>query len=490
MKLKTLLKNIPDLLVKGSKEIDITGLTENSGLVAPGNLFVAKKGKSQDGSKFIQDAILAGASCILTDLFDPFLTGVTQLIHSDVAYIETELAKAFYHAADKKLFLVGITGTNGKTTISYLTRHLLEGLKCSTGLIGTIEWVVGDHVFPATHTTPGIITNYKLFNEMSVSCKACVMEVSSHALDQNRVQGIEFDVAVFTNLTQDHLDYHASMEEYAEAKAKLFSSLLPNAEAEKAFPKVAVVNNDSEWTPVMTQNCRVPVLTYGIDAPADLKAEKITLSTHGMEFTLHYLGKEYLVQSSLIGRFNVYNILAATCVLLSYGATLDKILPLLKTFTKVQGRLERIPNQKNLNVFVDYAHTDDALFNVLNVVREITPGKIITVFGCGGNRDFLKRPKMAQVAEALSDVVIVTNDNPRSEDPEEIARQISLGFQTPERAQIILDRRAAIAAAIALATPQDSVLIAGKGHETYQIFPTQTLHFDDRQEVSALVALL
>jgi UDP-N-acetylmuramoyl-L-alanyl-D-glutamate--2,6-diaminopimelate ligase len=316
------------------------------------------------------------------------------------------------------------------------------------------------------------------------------MEVSSHALDQNRVHGIEFDVAVFTNLTQDHLDYHASMEEYAAAKAKLFSALLPNKQARKAFPKVAIVNSDSEWTPLITQDCHVPLLTYGIDAPADLQAQKITLNAQGMEFSLLYRGKEYLVQSSLIGRFNVYNLLASIGVLLSYGATLDKILPCLTTFKTVPGRLERIPNSKDLNVFVDYAHTDDALLNVLHVLREITPGKIITVFGCGGNRDFLKRPKMGRVAEALSDIVIVTNDNPRGEDPQEIIRQISTGFKAPDKAQVILDRKEAIRAAIHLATSQDAVLIAGKGHETYQIFPTQTLHFDDRQEASAWMAQL
>lgn len=482
VKLKNIIKNIKGLVVKGSKEIEITGLTDSSSSVAPGNLFIAKKGRAQDGTRFIPHAIQAGASCIVTDLFNPFLENVTQLIHPEVSLVETQLARAFYQEADLKLFLVGITGTNGKTTTSYLIRHLLEHTGIPSGLIGTIEWIVGDYVFPSTHTTPGVTTNYKLFYEMSHALKGCVMEVSSHALDQNRVQEIEFDVAVFTNLTQDHLDYHSSMEAYAEAKQLLFSSLLPPQKAQKKTPKAAVINADDPWSAFMVQKCQVPVITYGVDHPADLKAEEIELTSLGTHFKLLYQGKTYPVFSPLIGRFNVSNVLAALGALLAKGISLDVLIPLLKTFKNVSGRLEKIPSSQGLNIFVDYAHTEDALLNVLAVLREITAGKIITVFGCGGNRDISKRPKMGKVAEEYSDVVILTSDNPRGEDPLEIILQIQKGISHPEKVEVLLDRKEAIGQAIRIATPQDTVLIAGKGHETYQIFRHETLYFDDREQ--------
>ncbi len=482
MKLKKLLKDIPEIVVRGSKEIEITGISANSKLIGPGNLFIAKRGLTHDGARFIPDVVAAGASAVLTDIYNPFYPQVVQLVHPRVDLMEAKLARAYFNDADRSLFLVGITGTNGKTTTSYLVKFLLEHLQSSCGLIGTIEWIVGQHVFPSSQTTPDVITNYKLFQDMAASgCTSCVMEVSSHALHQGRVNGIEYDVAVFTNLTQDHLDYHHDMQSYADAKASLFSSLAPVKGSRKPeFCKMAVVNADSSWHSRMIQNCSAHVMTYGIDADCDIKAERIHLSATGMQMQICYQSKHYPFASALIGRFNIYNCLAAIGVGLSRGFSMEEILKVLSKFPKVPGRLERVPNSKQLPIFVDYAHTDDALCNVLQTLKEIKTGRLITVFGCGGNRDQGKRPKMGAVVECLSDVAIVTSDNPRQEDPNAIIRQILTGFKSPAHAIVIADRAEAIKVAVDIAKPNDLILIAGKGHETYQIFSQQTINFDDR----------
>lgn len=303
------------------------------------------------------------------------------------------------------------------------------------------------------------------------------MEVSSHALDQGRVHSIEFDVAVFTNLTQDHLDYHKTMEEYAGAKAKLFTSL---EKGHKKSPKTAVVNADSPYCAQMIAGCKADLIRYGIQQPCDLVASSVRLTPHGMEFDVSYRGAFAHFTSPLIGRYNVYNLLAATGVGLARGFALEEIAASLKDFGRIPGRLERVANDKGLNIFVDYAHTDDALSNVLKTLQEFKKGRLITVFGCGGNRDSAKRPKMGAVAEALSDLAIVTSDNPRNEEPEEIIRAILTGLKNPAQAMVIVDRQQAIRKAVQMALPDDIVLIAGKGHENTQIFSNQTIDFDDR----------
>lgn len=479
MKLKKLLKHISFDLVKGSKEVEITGITQNSKLVAPGNLFVVKKGMKTDGRKYVPEAIAAGASAILSDMYDPFLNNVVQIIHSDIPSIEPILAAHCYEEAYKKLKLIAFTGTNGKTTGTLLTKFLLDSLVGMCGVIGTVEWIVGKYSLPSTHTCPDIFTSHKLFCDMVHNgCKAVTMEVSSHALAQNRVKDLQFDVAVFTNLTLDHLDYHQTMENYAAAKAKLFSE----------HAKSAVINADSPWSKSMKSD--IPTLTYGLSPSADLYADKINLSSKGMQFNVHYRGQTFPFLGKLIGRFNVYNYLAAMGVGLMLQYPLDKILTILKNFKSVPGRLEKVPNSADLSIFVDYAHTDDALQNVLQTLGEIKKGKIITVFGCGGDRDRSKRPKMAAIAEELSDIVIVTTDNPRSEDPNSIVHEIFKGFKNPKNVILELDRSQAIAKAVRLAKSDDIVLIAGKGHETYQIFAHQTIDFDDRKEAQAAVLTL
>lgn len=476
--LEYLFKGIPTAFIQGPKDVQITGLTSNSKLVQPGNLFIAKKGLTTDGAKFIPGAVAAGARAILTDAYNPLYPDIAQIIHPNAADIEGLLAKEFYGTPEGKLFLVGITGTNGKTTTSYLVRHLLEkrGEKC--GLIGTIEWIVNDKVSPSSKTTPDLLQNYKLFHEMvSAGLHACAMEVSSHALDQGRVQGIEFDVAVFTNLTQDHLDYHLTMEDYAAAKAKLFTSL---KKGEKQSSKTAVINADCPYSQQIIAGCTENVIRYGILEPCDLQASSIDLSPSGMQFTLSFQGREQRMISPLIGRYNVYNLLAAAGVGLAKGFTLEEIAESFHSFFQVPGRLERVPNPKGLDIFVDYAHTDDALLNVLKTLQEIKKGRLITIFGCGGDRDRDKRPKMGAVATAFSDLAIVTSDNPRGEDPEEIIRQVLAGIENPGQVLVFVDRKEAIEKALSLARPSDIVLIAGKGHEKTQIFSDRTISFDDR----------
>ncbi len=473
MKLKHLLKDISVDAVKGSKEIEITGITANSQQVAPGYLFIAKKGLNQHGARFIQEAILSGASAILTDFYDPFLEHVVQIIHSLTEEIELQLLNQFYHHPADKLLITGITGTNGKTTTSYLVKYLLDHLQMPCGLIGSIEWIVGKTVLPSTHTTPDRINLMKLFHDMvEEGSKSVSMEVSSHALDQGRVKGISFDCALFTNFTQDHLDYHHTMEIYAEAKSKLFTSLSPEA--------FAIFNQDDPSFTQIVGTCQAQKIAFGFNPGADLLASNLCFTPQGIVFDVEYAGIKATLSSHLFGRFNAYNLLGAIGVGLSQGFKLERIVSILSTFERVPGRLERVPNKKGLHIFVDYAHTDDALKNVLETLQEFKTQSLITVFGCGGNRDPLKRPKMARIAEKLSDFVIVTTDNPRKEDPYAIIQQILPGFQDNSRFVIELDRRLAIQKAISLAKPGDIILIAGKGHETYQIFSHQTIDFDDR----------
>lgn len=489
MKIKKLIKEIPITQIKGSKDIEITGVCGNSKLVSPGNLFVAKKGRAHDGTQYIPEAIAAGAAAILTDIYDPSLKDITQLIHPDVQSIEAELAANYYQFASNEMFMVGITGTNGKTTTSFLIKHMLDKLLGPCGVIGTVEYIIGKHRYQATLTSPDVTMNHKLLREMVLQgCQSAVMEVTSHALEQGRARFIDFDVAVFTNLTVDHLDYHQTMDNYCLAKQKLFKNLevKPSKEKKKPLPKIAVVNADSPWKDKLLDGCKSKIMTYGIDNKADLRATDIHMTSEGTTFNLSYQGKTLPCRSPLVGRFNVYNVLAAVGVILSRQVSLEDVVPMIATFVPVPGRLERVYNDLGLKIYVDFAHTDDALTNVLECLRELNPKRIITVFGCGGDRDQTKRPKMAQAAEEHSDLTIVTSDNPRSEDPATIASHIVKGFKRKDSYKIELDRFKAIEEAINMATPEDVILIAGKGHEPYQIFAHKIIEFDDRKTASQI----
>lgn len=473
MKLKNLIKDIP-LEVRGSKEIHISGLCSHSRQVAPGTLFVAKSGTSDDGARYLEEAVATGAPAVLSSFFHPFLKGVTQLITEDVRTVEGLLAARFYQNPSQALFTVGITGTNGKTTTTYLIKHLLDYVGIPCGLIGTIEYLIGTTRFPSSLTTPDIITTQKLLREMvKQQCGAAAMEVSSIGLVQRRVEGIDYDVAIFSNLTPEHLDYHKTMEEYAAAKELLFRSLRPDAHA--------LFNEDSPWSAQMRRSTRAIPMTYGFSERADLRAHGVKRYATHTEFLLSFGGETVSCAWKLLGQFNIYNGLAAVGALLCKGISLQKIPEALTTFAAVPGRMEPVPNKRGVHIYVDYAHTPDALEKSLSVFQDIGRGKLILVFGCGGERDRQKRPLMAQVAEKYSDRVIVTSDNPRTENPEAIFADIVQGFTASSTHILERDRRKAIVCALAEAGPDDVILIAGKGHETYQIFAHSTLPFDDRQ---------
>lgn len=478
MKLKKLLKNITVKEIKGSSEIEVTGICSNSKLVSPGSLFIARKGQSDDGEKYIPEAISSGAIAIVTDFPNPSIKNVTQIIHQDVSMIEGMIAANYYKYPSDELFMVGVTGTNGKTTTTFLIKRLLDRLNLNSGLIGTIEYVIGEHRYIATRTTPDVIQNHKMLREMvNCHCKAAVMEVSSHALDQGRVKNVDFDVVIFTNLSLDHLDYHQTMEEYAKAKNLLFTTKNLNPSKKRQ----AIVNQDSPWVSKILEKSELDVLSYAIDNEADLKVSDIKFFPFKTLFKLIYQGISYECESPLIGRFNIYNYLAAIAVGLIRDVPIEKLISLMKEDFKVPGRLEFVDNPLNRKIYVDFAHSDDALENVLLSLNEFKKKRIITVFGCGGDRDKLKRPKMASVAEKYSDFTIVTSDNPRTENQDDIIQDIVQGFQKNDSYEIYPDRYLAIERAIELSDPEDLILIAGKGHETYQIFAHKTIEFDDRK---------
>lgn len=487
MKLKKLIKDIPYKSIKGSKDIEVTGVCANSKLVSPGNLFIARKGISDDGSRYIAEAVSAGAVAIVTDIYDPSFKQVTQVIHSSPAEIEGALAAYFYQFPAKELFMVGITGTNGKTTTSFVTKYLLDQVQGSCGLIGTIEYIIGQHSYRATRTTPDVSTNHKMLRDMlTQKCRSAVMEVTSHALEQGRVQYIDYDVAIFTNLTLDHLDYHQTMDQYCLAKNRLFRSLeAPKANTTKK-KQTAVVNADSGWTPKILEGCCAKIFTYGIENAADLRAVDIKLTSNGTKLTIHYQGKSYPCHWPLVGRFNVYNCLAAMAAVLCLQVPIEDIIGKMVKIPPVLGRLQAVPNALGIKAYVDFAHTSDALANVLETLSELKQGRLITVFGCGGDRDQSKRSKMAEAAEQYSDITIVTSDNPRSEDPATICRQIIQGFKKNDSYLLEIDRRAAIKKAIDIAKEDDIILVAGKGHEPYQIFAHQTIEFNDCKVVAEL----
>ena len=463
MKLKQLFKGVEGVEIKGNRDVEITGISADSRTIAPGNLFIAKKGGQLEGAQFIGKAVEAGAGAILTDLCDPFLL-IPQVIHSNPGELEAFLAARYYQRPSSELFVVGVTGTKGKTTSSYLIRYLFEQLEIPTGLIGTVEAIIGSNRFPSRLTTHEPAYNQKLLREMvNQGMQAAVLEVSSHGLEQGRVDAISFDTALFTNLYPDHLDYHTTMENYAAAKAKLFCNL----------KGAALLNRDSPWAERMQGGKRR--IYFGIEHPCDLQAEHIALTQTGSHFTVS--GQPFFIP--LMGHFNIYNALGAIAAGLEKGASPSQISEILAAFPGVPGRLESVPNPLGIHLFVDYAHNGEALASVLQTLRETAPRKILVVFGCGGNRDTGRRASMGSVAETYADQIYLTTDNPRSEDPQVIAAQVLSGCKDASRIVQIPDRKQAIERAVEAAMPGDIVLIAGKGHEKVQIFGHQTIPFDD-----------
>lgn len=484
MKLKKLFQDIPNIQFKGPKDTKIFGICNNSALVSPGDLFIAKKGLSSHGNDFIPDAIASGAVAILSDLFNPFHKGITQIIHPHPASIEALLANRHFQNPSQKLLLAGITGTNGKTSIAYILKHFFDKIGKTSGLIGTIEYLVGMQRYPASHTTPDVISSNKLLCEMHrQGCQAAVMEVSSHALDQRRVEGLCFDIAIFSNLSQDHLDYHKDMQDYCDAKAKLFDLL--EKKEQTGFP-LAIINSDDPWSKRIVESCNATIISYGFGQEALVRAEQPCFEKGGSRFTLSYQGQKQEIFFPMPGKHNIYNLLAVIASALSMGVKIAQIESIFGDFPGVPGRLEKVSNDLNIDIYVDYAHTPDALETVLKTLQEIKKKKLITVFGCGGNRDRDKRPQMAAVVERHSDLSIVTCDNPRKEKPEQIFEEILKGFSNQTKYKIEPDRKEAIKLAIEEAKEDDIILIAGKGHETRQSFACSEIFFDDRQQASEL----
>ncbi len=475
MKLKDALQGVAVLSANADMEQEITGICYDSRNVCDGDLFVAIAGFAADGHRFIPMAQEKGAAVVLCEKA-PAAGSFVQVADSRLALAQIS-ANWFGHPADK-MTMIGVTGTNGKTTSTYLLKHILEdALGAKVGLVGTIQNMVGDAVVETERTTPESYELQKLFARMyDAGCTHVIMEVSSHALVLHRVNGITFETGVFSNLTQDHLDFHQTMEEYRKAKSLLFSQ-----------SNHGVINTDDAASSAMIAEAKCPVLTYSAKNTADLSAQNIHLHADRVEFDAVYGGETAKMELRIPGAFSVYNALSVVGAALTLGLSLSQIARSLSTAEGVKGRAEVVPTPgKDYTVLIDYSHTPDSLENILKTVREFCKGRVVAVFGCGGDRDPIKRPIMGKIAAELADFAVVTSDNPRTEDPMKIIGQIlegMAGIDTPY--QVIENRRQAIRWAMDQGQPGDVIVLCGKGHETYQEIGHEKIHLDEREEVAA-----
>jgi len=485
MKLEALLKALSCGPVVDCRNRDVTAVVCDSRQVRPGALYVAVRGDKLDGAAFIDDALERGAVAVV---------GEANLVpKKEACYVRVpdahralaELSCAFNHSPADSLRMYGITGTNGKTTTAYLIRHILRSAGQPTGLITTVEYEIGVRSIPASRTTPEAPLLQSLLAQIrAAGCVNAVMEVSSHSLVQKRIIGIDYDCAIFTNLTRDHLDYHLNRDNYFAAKAILFKEL--GRGRKKA---TGVINmDDPRGAELVSMTTGAPVITYGIREAADVRAVDLRLGADGAQFRVVSPWGEAVINSRLMGRFNVSNVLAAVAACASGGLDLKQVAAAVPGMGSVPGRLQEVATNRDFQVFVDYAHTDDALENVLVTLREITRKRLLVVFGCGGNRDATKRPAMGAVAGRLADHSIITSDNPRKEDPARIIDDILKGVAKDASYDVVPDRREAIRKAVGMARPGDVVLVAGKGHETFQEFANTTMPFDDRLVVAECLA--
>lgn len=476
MKLGTLLSGVEILAYSADLEEEIAGVSYDSRKTAPGDLFVAMTGYAADGHDFIPAAVQRGAVCVLCErVVEGIDVPWVQVVSCRRALAQIG-ANWFSHPAEE-MVMVGVTGTNGKTTTTYLLKQILEqkaGAK--VGLIGTNQNMIGETVLETERTTPESFELQKLFREMKDSgCTHVVMEVSSHALYLDRVYGIPFAVGIFTNLTQDHLDFHKTMEHYCDAKAILFQMC-----------QTGVVNADDPWKERLTKDAPCRILTYAENAPADLRAENVALGADGIAFDAVMESARVRVGVGIPGGFMVYNVLDVLGAALALGIPLKDSAEVLAHSAHVKGRVEVVPTGRDYTMLIDYAHTPDAVENVLKSVRGFAKGRVIALFGCGGDRDKTKRPKMGAIAAALADLVIVTSDNPRTEEPRGIIQDILAGMYRAQTPHIVVeDRVEAIHYAMDHAQKDDVIVLMGKGHETYQIIGTEKHHLDERKVVAA-----
>ncbi|HAX84471.1 MAG TPA: UDP-N-acetylmuramoyl-L-alanyl-D-glutamate--2,6-diaminopimelate ligase [Ruminococcaceae bacterium] len=452
---------------------EISNVTDDSRKVRNSSAFVCIKGKRNDGCDYARKAVERGAAVVICDRD----IGVKNCIVVDNAREAYAIMCANYYGnCHRRLKMIGVTGTNGKTTTSFIIKKILENNGYKVGMISTVEVVIGNEKYPADYTTPDPSVLHRYFYMMKMAgCDVCVMEVSSQALAQKRTYGINFDIGVFTNLSREHLDYHGTMEDYAKAKALLMKN-----------SDVSVINSDDDWAQFMKENAKGKVVTYGINSQSDLKAENIKLDFDKVEYSLTSNGESFDIVYNVIGRFSVYNSLAALAVGIIMKADMKRAVKAVAETGNVKGRVEKIKNSRGINVLIDFAHTPDSLKNVLKTVKDIYDKRLITVFGCGGDRDKSKRAVMGRIACEYSDLVYVTSDNPRTENPDKIIDDIVKDLDKGSYIRIT-DRTQAIKAALAEAKEGDTVLIAGKGHEKYQILGKEKIHFDEREIVKQIL---
>lgn len=464
--------------VENFTDFEVALVTQDTREVVADSIFIAIAGHTVDGHAFVDQALQSGAKLIIAQ--KPIKVGVPVVYVENTYKAMAILSSAFYNYPSQKLQVIGVTGTNGKTTVTHMIDAIFRDQGQKTGLIGTMYRRIGDEVLKTNNTTPDIITLQRTLAKMAtVNVSEVAMEVSSVALIQGRVWGVDFDVAVFTNFSQDHLDYHKTMANYAHAKSLLFAQL-GNSYGGKE--KVAVFNLDDPMSKKFMQDTPAQVLTYGIDSPAMIRAENIDIHSQGTDFDLVVFKQRYHLHVKTVGLFNIYNLLAAFGAAYVSGIATEDIISALTKFPGVKGRLQLL-SHKQVSAIVDYAHTPDGLLNALETINDFAKGKVYCVVGCGGDRDHDKRPKMAQIAVANSDLAVFTSDNPRTEDPQAIIDDMLKGVEAGT-AKVIVDRSQAIRWALEQAQPGDVVLIAGKGHEDYQIIGKQKYHFDDVEEVT------
>ncbi|MBL0388002.1 UDP-N-acetylmuramoyl-L-alanyl-D-glutamate--2,6-diaminopimelate ligase [Tumebacillus sp. ITR2] len=489
MRLRELIAPIILKRVVGSDDVEITHITPDSREVQPGSLFVALRGYTVDGHDYVQKAVAAGASAVVVE--SEFVgLAAPQVIVPNTGTMAAVLASVFYQHPSKSMKVIGVTGTNGKTTTTSLIERVLRENGQETGLIGTLKVKYADVEYETSNTTPEALVLQRIFREMlDAGVQYPVMEVSSHALELGRVAGTQYRTAVFTNLTQDHLDYHGSMEEYRNAKAKFFSRLGNTYSDTPSEGSYAVINVDDPEADFFRAATTAQVITYGIDHEADVRAIDVKIESHGVSYKLISFAGTAEFNLQMTGKFNVYNTLAATAACLLEGLTLEQIKTTLESVSGVDGRFERVNAGQKFAVIVDYSHTPDSLENALKTVREFAKGRVMCLVGCGGDRDRTKRPIMAKIATDYADLAVLTSDNPRTEDPELILDDMEAGVQDVEKNRYvrIADRAEAISFAIEQAQEDDVILIAGKGHETYQIIGKTKTHFDDREVAAAAI---
>ncbi|WP_026881278.1 UDP-N-acetylmuramoyl-L-alanyl-D-glutamate--2,6-diaminopimelate ligase [Clostridium akagii] len=478
MNLVNILQGISYEIICGSDDLDINKIEYDSRKLINDDLFVCIEGYNTDGHKYINNAIKSGAEAIICTKNLLPIDNCTLIKVDDSRMALALMAANFYGHPEKKLKMMGITGTNGKTTATFMMKSILETSGKKVGLIGTIANYIGEKKYMSSRTTPESLELFQLFNEMvEQNVEYCVMEVSSHSLYLSRVYGIEFNEGIFTNLTQDHLDFHKTFENYYRAKLILFKN-----------SKNSIINMDDEYGSRIYDDLDNNKITYGVNGKLDLKAENIKVHSRGIEFDINYLSKHVNVNLNIPGRYNTYNALGSAAACLLEGFSLEQIKDGLEALKAVPGRCESYEASMNLgfDIIIDYAHTPDALLNILKTAREFTKNKLICVFGCGGDRDNTKRPIMGDVGTKMSDVAIITSDNPRSEEPMDIINEILQGTKK-ENYFTIENRKDAIKKAITIATKGDVIVIAGKGHEDYQILKEGKIHFDEREVIAEIL---